>query len=163
MSAKTELKPLNWQQGNVAISPTYFYLIYNHLDHSITVNCTHRATYKTDAQDGFDTIEAAQAWVLNNHHAKQLKLSEQIYNTTGLTSGQRWANRFQKGVITEVKAVQKNRVYVNSFIESDVTNKSGIIPRHIDEIIELFRSDYQLMREGGTVDQTLARMTSKVF
>ena len=163
MSAKTELKPLNWQQGNVAISPTYFYLIYNHLDHGVTVNCTHRVTYKTDAQDGFDTVEAAQAWVLNNHHAKQLKLCEQIFNATGLAAGQRWANRFQKGVITEVKAVEKNRGYVNSFMESDSANKSGIIPRHIDDIIELFRSDYRLMRDGETVEQTLARTTGKII
>lgn len=63
-----DLRPLNWEQGNIAMSPTHFYMIFNDKKLGITVQLTNRFTNKTHSRDGFESIAAAKEWVkaINN-------------------------------------------------------------------------------------------------
>ena len=69
------LKPINWRQGNIAMSDYYFYLIYNNIERGITVNCTDRVTNKTTPKYGFNSMNDAQEWVEYSHHAEQCAIS----------------------------------------------------------------------------------------
>lgn len=63
-----DLRPLNWEQGNIAMSPTHFYMIFKDKERGITVQLTNRSTDKTHSRDGFKSIAAAKEWVktINN-------------------------------------------------------------------------------------------------
>lgn len=64
-SAASNLKPLNWQKGDIAMSPTHFYMIYNDPADGLTVKWTNRVTNESGARSDFSSREDAQDWIKN--------------------------------------------------------------------------------------------------
>lgn len=71
-SAASNLKPLNWQKGDIAMSPTHFYMIYNDPADGLTVKWTNRVTNESGARSDFSSREDAQDWIKNADCAANL-------------------------------------------------------------------------------------------
>lgn len=151
-----DLKPIDWQNGDVAMSKTHFYMIYNDPKNGITVHWHNKVTNEADKRHNFKSADDAKTWIKDVHyHAMRARYSE-ITRKIGLEIGQRWAHKWQPQVIIEIVMMAENTIYIKSYTETQ-TSPSYAIDDEPLMLKQFLSSDYCLMLDGETIEQALAR------
>jgi len=157
LPTETGLQPLNWQDGNIAMSPSHFYMVYNDSKLGITVLFTNKVTNKSSSRDGFETMDSAKEWVKKSHNAVKENQDKDYFEGTGLRAGQRWAHKFAKYVIIEIKGIEDNQVCSIAYAEKNPNDASGVNTSSVDGLKDSLKTDCFLMLNGETVDQCMTR------
>lgn len=154
-----KLTPLNWQQGNVAMSPTHFYTVYVDKKEGLSVRWVNRITNESNQRYGFESHDDANDWILNVHHAKK----QEEYDTSGFKIGQRWVDKFNHKVIIEVLdiSINKSIIYTRAYSEQNPADTSGIIENNIHEFRKFITTDYYPMLEGESIHDCLLRLRTE--
>lgn len=155
--AANDLKPLNWQRGNVAMSATHFYMTYNDIKEGVSVHWHNKVTGESDKRHGFEDHEDAHEWIINTHQAQKSKEYQANSDASGYKVGQRWAHKITKKVILEVLEIGSLIIYTKAYSENNHANTSGVIKDDIHEFQSFIKTDYCLMLDGETIADCLAR------
>lgn len=121
------LRPLNWQQGDIAISPIHFYMIYNDLEKGLTVRTSNKVVNVSETYHGFSDKEAAKNWIKNTHYPLIQKRLDHCAAEHGLSIGQRWLSK-KTCCILEIIMIDDKWVYTNIYNE----NKQGSIVKSMN-------------------------------
>ena len=116
------LKPLNWQEGDIAISPTHFYMIYSDSKNGITVRTSNKVIDVSNTYHGFSDKEDAKNWIKNTHCLLIQERLDHCASEYGICIGQKWLSQ-KTECILEIAMIEDGYVYVNTYNE----NKTGSI------------------------------------
>lgn len=155
-SQDTDLKPLNWQQGDIAISPTHFYMIYSDSENGITVRTSNKVIDASNTYHGFEDKEAAKDWIKNDHRPRIQEQLDHCATKHGICIGQRWLSE-KTECILEIAMIEDDQVYTNIYNE----NKTGSIVEKMNYPI-IWMDSYSknsclLMLDGETAADCLTR------
>lgn len=151
-----ELMPVDWQNGNVAMSKTHFYMIYNDPAKGTTVHWNNRITNESDKRHNFQSRDDAKSWIKDVHyHAMRAKYSA-LASQYGLSVGQRWAKKKPPQVAIEVTMMDESTIYTKAYDELNAD--TGYAVENDPLILKDFLSNhFCLMLDGETIEQCLAR------
>ena len=153
---KIDLKPINWQLGDVAMSRTHFYMIYNDPSEGITVHWNNKITNESDKRHNFPSRDNAKKWIKDVHTKRIQYQYDALARATGLDIGQRWAHKRQPQVIIEILMMDEEIVYTKAYTESQVDTSAPV--KNDFSILQHYLADhYVLMLDGETIEQALAR------
>lgn len=154
-----KLTPLNWQQGNVAMSPTHFYTVYMDKKEGLSVRWNNRITNESNQRHSFASRDDANDWILNVHHAKK----QEEYDASGFSIGQRWVDRVNHKVIVEVLDISmvNEVIYTRAYSENNPDDTSGIIENNIHEFRQFIAMYYLPMLEGENICDCLLRLNTQ--
>lgn len=153
---KIDLKPMNWQLGDVAMSRTHFYMIYNDPSEGITVHWNNKFTNESNKRHNFTSRDDAKSWI-KDVHAKGVQCRyDALARETGLDIGQRWAHKRQSKIIIEILMMDEKTVYTKAYNELQVDTGA---PVENDLLIlqHYLAEHFVLMLDGETIEQALTR------
>lgn len=153
---KIDLKPMNWQSGDVAMSRTHFYMIYSDPNEGLTVHWNNRITNKSNKRHNFTSRDDAKSWIKDVHAKRMQYRYESLTRATGLDIGQRWAHKQQPQVIIEILMMDEEIVYTKAYTESQV-DTGAPVENDITTLLYYLADHYVLMLDGETIEQCLAR------
>ena len=153
---KHDLKPMNWQSGDVAISRTHFYMVYSDPSEGITVHWNNKITNESSKRHNFTSRADAKSWIKDVHAKRVQYRYDALARATGLDIGQRWAHKRQPKVIIEILMMDEKTVYTKAYTELQVDNGAPV--ENDLFILQHYLADhYVLMLDGETIEQALAR------
>lgn len=159
-SQDTDLKPLNWQEGDIAISPTHFYMIYSDSENGITVRTSNKVIDVSDTYYGFLDKEAAKNWIKNTHCPLVQERLDHCASKYGIYIGQKWLSK-KTGCILEMVMIDDNWVYTNIYNENKqgaTVNKFKYPAIWVDTYT---KENCLLMLDGETASECLTRCGAK--
>ncbi|WP_010197017.1 hypothetical protein [Psychrobacter sp. PAMC 21119] len=152
----TDLKPLNWQEGDIAMSPTHFYMIYNDTEKGIAVRVSNKVINVSDTYHGFPDKEDAKNWIKNTHCPLIQERLDHCAAEHGLSIDQRWLSK-KTSCILEIVMIDDGSVYTNIYNE----NKQGSVVKKMNYpaiwMDSYSKNSCLLMLDGETAVDCLIR------
>lgn len=150
------LMPMAWQNGDVAISKTHFYMIYNDPKEGVTVHWNNKITNESDKRHNFESRADAKNWIKDVHHEASRARYAELASKATLENSQRWAHKTEPrmiiAIVTVVGDTVQTKTYSNERPEGGAPVKNNIL------FMQNFLSEeYHLMIDGETIEQCLAR------
>ena len=146
-----ELMPTDWQNGDVAMSKTHFYMIYNNPKDGITVRWYNKVTNEADKHHNFKSADDAKTWVKDVHFEYVRARYDAIVRETGLDIGQKWLNKHSNHFIIEVVMIDGGFVYSRAYGHKPIVKRE---PSYLKNYLE---KDFILMLNSETIEQALMR------
>ena len=150
------LKPLNWHEGDIAISPSHFYTVYTDPKEGLTVHSTNRVTGSADKCSNFSSRADAHDWIKNTHYAAKREQYDKTVAEYGISIGQEWVNKSNSATVIQIIMIESSHVYTNLLFESKNFDIS-MIKNDISSFIPYLKRDFFLMLEDETAADCLAR------
>lgn len=150
------LMPMAWQNGDVAISKTHFYMIYNDPKEGVTVHWNNKITNESDKRHNFESRDDARSWIKDIHHQAMREKYAALASKVALENGQRWAHKIEPRMIIEIVALFEDTAHTKTY--SNERPEGGILVKNNILFMQNFLSqEYHLMTDGETIEQCLAR------
>lgn len=137
------LRPLNWQTGNVAISATHFYMIYNDAKEGTLVHWHNKVTGEVSDR-AFSSIELAREWIKGTHHAHKEMQYRLAAENHPFVVGQKWLHKTIKNIAIEILVIDGDVIYTQAYSVANPKKNSGMIENDIHELLAFIDKDYKL-------------------